>query len=63
MLSEIAIRCWDCGEDIPEKRLEVLPRALRCVECQQEKERADQEARRLEALEHQEVRLPKLRRG
>lgn len=30
--------CLDCEEPIPAKRLEVNPGAVRCVECQAEKE-------------------------
>lgn len=30
--------CVDCGEPIPRARLEVLPRACRCVVCQAEAE-------------------------
>lgn len=26
--------CIECGEDIPQRRLEVVPDALRCVHCQ-----------------------------
>lgn len=31
--------CVECGEEIPEKRLEVLPFARYCVECKQRKEK------------------------
>ncbi len=31
--------CLDCGEEIPNKRIEVLPGAVRCVQCQARKER------------------------
>ncbi len=31
-------RCVDCGNDIPTSRLDVLPFALRCVECEAEQE-------------------------
>ncbi len=27
--------CADCGEDIPKKRLQVVPGATRCVACQE----------------------------
>ena len=27
--------CVDCGEPVPAKRLVVLPRASRCVDCQE----------------------------
>lgn len=33
--------CVDCGDEIPEKRLEHFPNAQRCVECQGFKERED----------------------
>lgn len=26
--------CIDCGEPIPQKRLECVPGAVRCIECQ-----------------------------
>lgn len=26
--------CIECGEDIPQRRLELVPTALRCVTCQ-----------------------------
>jgi DnaK suppressor protein len=31
--------CVDCGEAIPERRLEALPDALRCVPCQSKVDR------------------------
>lgn len=31
--------CVDCGEAIPERRLEALPDALRCVPCQSRADR------------------------
>jgi DnaK suppressor protein len=31
--------CVDCGLDIPPKRLEAKPDAVRCVECESRKER------------------------
>jgi DnaK suppressor protein len=31
--------CVDCGFDIPPKRLEAKPDAVRCVECEARKER------------------------
>ncbi len=39
-------RCRDCGEEIPLARLEILPFATRCVDCQE-----DQETREAEAYE------------
>jgi DnaK suppressor protein len=31
--------CIDCGEDIPEARLNALPTAMSCVKCQQDYEK------------------------
>ncbi len=31
--------CVECGEEIPEKRLELLPYAERCVECKERLEK------------------------
>jgi RNA polymerase-binding transcription factor DksA len=31
-------KCSDCGEEISAKRLEVRPGALRCVECESQRE-------------------------
>ena len=31
-------RCMDCGTDIPQTRLEVLPFALRCVDCERKRQ-------------------------
>ncbi len=31
--------CMDCGEPIPEKRLQIMPNALRCAECKREREK------------------------
>jgi RNA polymerase-binding protein DksA len=31
-------RCEDCGGEIPQPRLEVLPFALRCVDCEAKRE-------------------------
>ena len=33
-------RCEVCGRDIERSRLEALPEAVRCLECQQQSERA-----------------------
>jgi DnaK suppressor protein len=33
--------CTDCGEAIPERRLQAAPWALRCIACEEERERAD----------------------
>jgi len=34
--------CEECGEDIPEKRLDLVPHAIHCVGCQQKLESARQ---------------------
>jgi DnaK suppressor protein len=39
--------CRDCGQDIPPARLEAVPEAVRCVECQ----------RRFEGRHRQQTRL------
>lgn len=31
--------CSDCGQDIPDERLRVQPLALRCIHCQERRER------------------------
>jgi RNA polymerase-binding transcription factor DksA len=31
-------KCVDCGNDIPEQRLEVMPSTLRCLACQKQNE-------------------------
>ena len=31
--------CVDCGQPIPDKRLEALPASARCIECQSKAER------------------------
>ncbi len=36
---EDAIRCQDCGSEIPEARLEALRDATRCIRCQREFEK------------------------
>ena len=39
--------CFECGEEIAEKRLRALPFAVRCKECEEAKEVAEQRARQL----------------
>ena len=39
--------CFECGEEIAEKRLRALPFAVRCKDCEEAKEVADQRARQL----------------
>lgn len=33
--------CCDCGDEIETARLEALPNAVRCIGCQEKKERRD----------------------
>src|SRR5438552_9801843 len=40
--------CFDCGEEIAEKRLRALPFAVRCQDCEQARETAEQRARLLD---------------
>ncbi len=37
---EDAVRCEECGKEIPEARLQAVPDATRCVKCQAEYEAA-----------------------
>jgi RNA polymerase-binding transcription factor len=39
--------CFDCGEEIAEKRLRALPFAVRCKECEEAKEVAERRERQL----------------
>src|SRR6266852_1384900 len=39
--------CFDCGEEIGEKRLRALPFAVRCKDCEEAKEVAEQRERML----------------
>ena len=39
--------CFDCGEEIAEKRLRALPFAVRCKDCEQARETAEQRERLL----------------
>jgi RNA polymerase-binding transcription factor len=41
--------CFDCGEEIAEKRLRALPFAVRCKDCEQARENAEQRQRQLQA--------------
>ena len=42
--------CFDCGEEIAEKRLRALPFAVRCKDCEETRETAEQRERQLTAL-------------
>jgi RNA polymerase-binding transcription factor len=39
--------CYDCGEEIAEKRLRALPFAVRCKDCEEAREVAEQKERQL----------------
>jgi DnaK suppressor protein len=41
--------CFDCGEEIGEKRLRALPFAVRCKDCEEARETAEQRERQLTA--------------
>jgi DnaK suppressor protein len=41
--------CFDCGEEIAEKRLRALPFAVRCKDCEEARENAEQRARQVQA--------------
>ena len=41
--------CFDCGEEIAEKRLRALPFAVRCKECEEAREVAEQRERQMAA--------------
>jgi DnaK suppressor protein len=41
--------CFECGEEIAEKRLRALPFAVRCKDCEEARENAEQRQRQLAA--------------
>src|SRR5215510_8116796 len=41
--------CFECGEEIAEKRLRALPFAVRCKDCEEARENAEQRERHLAA--------------
>ena len=41
--------CFDCGEEIAEKRLRALPFAVRCKDCEQARENAENRERQLQS--------------
>ena len=41
--------CYECGEEIAEKRLRALPFAVRCKECEEAREVAEQRERQIAA--------------
>ena len=41
--------CFDCGEEIAEKRLRALPFAVRCKDCEEAREVAEQRQRQMAA--------------
>ena len=59
--------CFECGEEIAEKRLRALPFAVRCKDCEEAREVAEQRERQLAAaarrlvalLRHVSIRRPR----
>ena len=41
--------CFDCGDEIGEKRLRALPFAVRCKDCEETRENAEQRQRQMAA--------------
>ena len=41
--------CFECGEEIAEKRLRALPFAVRCKDCEEARENAEQRERQMAA--------------
>ena len=41
--------CFECGDEIAEKRLRALPFAVRCKDCEEARENAEQRERMLQA--------------
>lgn len=41
--------CYDCGEEIAEKRLRALPFAVRCKDCEEAREQVEQRERQVAA--------------
>ena len=41
--------CFECGEEIAEKRLRALPFAVRCKDCEEAREAAEQRERQIAA--------------
>ena len=41
--------CFECGEEIAEKRLKALPFAVRCKDCEEARENAEQRERQVAA--------------
>src|SRR5262249_7400640 len=41
--------CYECGEEIAEKRLRALPFAVRCKDCEEQREMAEQRERQANA--------------
>jgi RNA polymerase-binding transcription factor len=41
--------CYDCGAEIAEKRLRALPFAVRCKDCEEVRENAEQRERQMQA--------------
>jgi DnaK suppressor protein len=41
--------CFECGDEIGEKRLRALPFAVRCKDCEEARENAEQRQRQIAA--------------
>ncbi len=41
--------CYECGDEIAEKRLRALPFAVRCKDCEEQRENAEQRERQMNA--------------
>ena len=51
--------CFECGEEIAEKRLRALPFAVRCKDCEEAREIAEQRERQLRAAARRVVAVPR----
>ena len=51
--------CFECGEEIAEKRLRALPFAVRCKDCEEAREIAEQRERQLAARRGTIVAVPR----
>ena len=51
--------CFECGEEIAEKRLRALPFAVRCKDCEEAREIAEQRERQLAAAARHVVAVPR----
>ncbi len=51
--------CFDCGEEIAEKRLRALPFAVRCKDCEEARENAEQRERQLARAARHSLAVPR----